>query len=190
MAFFLMFLAYTSAEDVRVESSNKGKIESIKENSKKQEENKVENKNWVEKLQEKIFPSKSSADKKQTETTNKEENKTQKTWTVVSCDQKSWFAEKINQIKIDSIEKVNTLEKINISLQGIIPLVKNSSIRTNLEKQKKTIQIMKKNYSALNSNILKNPKIVCGENFLWKTYNEETKIMIENIRKQFLLLKK
>jgi len=114
----------------------------------------------------------------------------QESWMKIPCNQKPWFEEKIQNIKNICIQKINLLNKVNGSLKEIIPLVKDQVIKTNLQDRQKNIQTMIENYTTLKLRIKKNPKSICEQPSVWKAYNEQTKLIVEDIKTQFRLLKK
>lgn len=215
----VFFISHTFAEDSKIQEWEKKKIESIRENQKQQmelikEEQKIEKKNRVEKIKDSIFPNQKEYEKKlekesyeNNSTKNKIESekkdtvinknkiesrieKKVKSESQTACYNKSWFTEKMKNIKANSIEKLNMLNNIEKSLKEIEVLVKDKNIKRNLEQQKKNIQKMRQKYISINSKIENKSSDVCTVPVLLNTYNEETKNIIENIKKQLKLLKK
>lgn len=186
-------LTNTFAADVKVNTKDNNRLESLNLKAEKQEnKGKEENKNWATKLKEKIFNKWNTTEIKKIEKiSNKKdtENKTKKIGSLTTCYNKSWFIEKIKDIKTNSVEKLKILNDIEVSLNGINILVKNPIIKKNIEQQKKKIQNMKQNYIRLNSKIDVKSEDICELPKLLKWYNTETKEIIENIKTQLKLLK-
>ncbi|MCX6822671.1 MAG: hypothetical protein NTX91_01560 [candidate division SR1 bacterium] len=113
----------------------------------------------------------------------------QKAEAKLTCDQKPGFAEKIINITAICTSKIDLLMKLDTSLNDILPLVKKAGIKTTLQQLQTHLQTLKANYIALKAKIIANPQNICGQEPVWKTYNEETKILVQAIKKQFNLLK-
>jgi len=119
-------------------------------------------------------------------------NTLQKSWTKIPCELQTWFMDKVNRIKAMCTTKIDTLTKMNTSLESIIPLVKNTTIKSALTQEQKEVQTMTKNYTELKARIDKDPKNTCWQwmNPPRKVYNEQTKTIVDHIKAQFDLLKK
>lgn len=117
--------------------------------------------------------------------------KLQKSWTKLPCELETWFVDKVSRIRDNCIEKLALLNQVNMSLQQIIPLVKDTTIKSNLQVKQKAVVAMIKNYVTLKTALEKNPKSTCWQKTpVWKTYNEQTKVLVDEIRAQIRLLKK
>ena len=121
---------------------------------------------------------------------NKPASSVQKSGAKLSCDQKSGFAEKISNIATICMSKIVLLTKLDTSLHDILPLVKKPDIKKALQQLQTHLQTLKAKYVALKMKITDNPKSICGKEPVWKTYNEETKILVQAIKKQINLLRK
>lgn len=141
-------------------------------------------KNWIY-----VAKSEKKSEKKEKKSEQEEGKTKQKSGLVLSCTQKPGFQEKMRNIDEIYKEKIIVLDKLYVSLDEIIPLIKESKIKKSLVKQKDYVQEMKKNYENLKIYIEKNPESICGNDSVWKEYNLKTKILVENIKKQFKLLK-
>lgn len=115
----------------------------------------------------------------------------QKSGDKLPCELELWFTTKVNSIKDMCTKNVNMLNKTNTSLNGIIPLVKDTTIKNDLQVQQKNIQILIKNYTDLKTRLDQDPRNSCGQwpNPSWKTYAEQTKVLVKQIQTQFDLLK-
>lgn len=136
-----------------------------------------------------IAKAENKSEKKERQSEKNEEKVDQKSGLVISCTKKPWFQEKMKNIDEIYKEKIIILDKLYASLDGIIPLVKEYKIKKALVQQKNTIQEMKKSYLNLKTYIEKNPESLCSNDSAWKEYNNKTKILVENIKRQFKLLK-
>lgn len=121
---------------------------------------------------------------------NKPLNNIPKSETKLSCDQKPGFAEKITNIIAICTRKIVLLTKLDTSLDAILPLVKKPDIKKALQELQTHVQILRAKYAALKAKIIDNPKSICGKEPVWKTYNEEAKILVQEIKKQFDSLRK
>lgn len=118
-------------------------------------------------------------------------NAQQKSWTKLPCELETWFAEKIARLIDNCIQKIALLTKVNVSLEAILPLVKDATIQGNLQAKKSAVILMIKNYTALKITLEQNPQSTCWQKTpIWKTYNEETKVLVDAIKIQLNLLKK
>lgn len=141
-------------------------------------------KNWIY-----VAKAENKSEKKERQSEKKEEKVNQKSGLVISCTKKPWFQEKMKNIDEIYKEKIIVLDKLYVSLNEIIPLIKESKIKKSLVQQKNAVQEMKKNYVNLKTYVEKNPESICGNDSVWKEYNLKTKILVENIKRQFKLLK-
>ncbi|MEI7918993.1 MAG: hypothetical protein WCH65_01980 [bacterium] len=53
------------------------------------------------------------------------------------------------------------MTQVNTSLTSIIPLVKNTTIKSNLQTKQTAVQTMIKNYTTLKTTLEKNPQSTC-----------------------------
>ena len=162
-AIFGSFFAYGFAYDVQKDSNEK---------------------KWIY-----IAKAENKSEKKEKKSKKKEEKIGQKSGLILPCTKKPWFQEKMENMEEIYKEKIVILDKLYVSLDEIIPLIKEPKIKKSLVKQKDYVQEMKKNYENLKIYIEKNPENICSNDSVWKEYNLKTKILIENIKRQFKLLK-
>ncbi len=114
----------------------------------------------------------------------------QKIWAKIPCALVAWFADKVARIQKNTLQKITLLTQVNTSLTSIIPLVKNTTIKSNLQTKQTAVQTMIKNYTTLKTTLEKNPQSTCWQKTpVWKSYNDQTKVLVSSIKTQIHLLK-
>jgi hypothetical protein len=116
--------------------------------------------------------------------------KTPKTETKVTCDKKPGVEQKMVNVKKSANEKISMINNVLASISKIIPLVTDSTIKTQLQQAKESLQITKNKYTSVVYRINTDPKSMCWVGPILKPYNEETKKTIKDVRKILNILKK
>lgn len=123
-------------------------------------------------------------------TINKPKNNVSKTWNKITCDKKPGAPEKMTKVKKNANEKITMINNVLDSLSKIIPLVTDTTIKTNLQQALEALQIIKNKYANIIYRVNNDPQSMCWVWPILKPYNEESKTIINNIREIFHLLKK
>ncbi len=116
--------------------------------------------------------------------------KAPKTETKVTCDKKPGAPEKMTEVKNNANEKITMINNVLDSLSKIIPLVTDTTIKTNLQQTQQALQTVKTKYANVIYKIENDPQNMCWVWPILKPYNEESKTIINTIREIFRLLKK
>lgn len=91
--------------------------------------------------------------------TNKD--KSQKTGNKLTCDKKPGAAEKMAEVRKNANEKIAMINTVLDSLSKIIPLVTDTTIKTNLQQAQLSLQTIKSKYANIIYRIDNDPQSMC-----------------------------
>ena len=88
-------------------------------------------------------------------------NNAQKTGSKVTCDKKPGAPEKMAEVKTNANEKIAMINNVLDSLSKIIPLVTDTTIKTNLQQAQQALNAVKIKYANVIYRIDNDPQSMC-----------------------------